>query len=234
MTTKISLASILGLALLPSVANAGFSRFPPVLVTQLNVSYPVPSANCREVRAAYSQLGTEFLVEDATICWDPAYPQAATSETLTVWAPDVGSYSYTVDRFAHPANDATVTERFTGANGIAAAPRTGLYYIPTQRVPFWADADINSRFAAPLAKAAALASEVDGYHAGHQSTPIAIRAASTLMLPWVDMLDFKGGEPAGYTGGNGSGANGGYPVLHCFETADGSDCTEQDPHINDL
>ena len=227
MTTKISLAPVLALALLPSVAHAGW-RFPPILVTQLNVSYPVPAENCREVRAAYSTLGTEFLVEDATICWDPVYPEAATSETLTVWAPDVGSYTYTVDRFAHPANNATVTSRFIGANGVAAAPRTGLYYIPTEQVPFLADPEINRRFAAPLAKAAALASEVEGSHTGNQSTPIAIGAASTLMLPWVDMLDYTGGEPAGYAGG--SGPNLGHPVLHCFDTVTGDQCTENDPH----
>jgi hypothetical protein len=227
---------VLSFALLPSLAQAApiIVHGPPLTnVDQLDVSYPVAAANCRDVRASYTELGHEFLVEEAEVCWDPNYPDAVVSETLTVWSPSVGAYTYTVDQFGyHYVNYGVVTARFTDANGVAAAPKTANYYIPTHNFfGLKPDAEINSHFAAQLQKASALAANASSWQSGHISSPIAIKLASTLMTGWVNMLDFTGWEPEGYGGGGGGGVNNA-PQRHCFETVTGG-CKAEDPHVHD-
>ena len=160
------------------------------------------------MRAGYSQFGNEFLVEDATICWDPAYPDAVTSETLTVWSPDIGSYTYTVDCLGHVLGHGTVTARFADANGVAAAPHSGDYNIANAAPGVHA----RRRDQQPIRRAAGQSGSAREHGKLAARGPRVVadwqRTASTLMLPWVDMLDFDGFEPEGYAGGRAAAAAG--------------------------
>jgi hypothetical protein len=227
---------VVSFALIPTLAQAApiVVHGPPLNpIDLLDVSYPVPSANCRDVRASYTEYGREFLVEEAEVCWDPNYPDAVTSESLTVWSPGVGSYTYTVDQLGyHYVDYGTITVRFTDANGVAAAPRTGYYYIPTHNFfNLKPDADINAKFGALLQKASALSATASNYHNGHVTSPIAIKLASTILSGWVDMLDYTGWEPVAYGGGGGSAPNNA-PQRQCFATLN-SGCKAEDPHVHD-